>query len=778
MFKKVFFATTSVLVVGITLSTVGFLWLRSIRLDELVSIFESDAQFASERIYRTLIQDVNTEDVANFITTVPDFNHTSFETFTKLAAGFGPGSKATVLWNPLVPATEKEEFEKKARSELGNFTIYQDQVSDPDADLWPTLYVYPENDNLLGLDINSSPDFQDAIEYITFFQDNGVSDRVFDPRNGDPSIQSLNPVFDESGTTIGCVTRLINVVKTAETQLGISHRDGIVSLESYNNLKMRIYLILGNGVERLMFVKGDGIEKTLFDSIDFRDLEIEDIPSSEYEQADGSEYSFVRYTSLQDDIVRLKFVIKARITVDSQESVIPFVLALISTLLIAFGIKKWRTLLSHRKKALDIAIHESDHKSKFVSEMSHEFRTPLNGILGMTELLKAEEQTKHGASYISIIDSCSTMLMGIVNDILDFSKLASGGMSIHPCPNNIRDLFTSTMLAMCATYKKKDDVGELLLRLNVDKSVPSGMCELDEVRVRQIIVNYISNAMKFTKAGAITVSVKCTNEDVGPDELRLVVDVADTGMGISQDMVGHLFKSFSQVHDPRVTKAGGTGLGLVICKSLSEKMGGGVSVESTQGKGTTFSFNCKIGGKFGDEDVVQNVEWDLSGDKSKNVVGDFAMERPSKPAVDEIGACFQKRSDNMTKPVILVVDDLKINRLMLLRMLEPLNVEVHTASDGQEAVKECERKKFSIVLMDMLMPIMGGAEAHRLVKETGNLNSETPIICTSGSEEKGSMDDSLLKPISKTNLFEKLAKWMSDSDVSWMHHHWQNQKEQ
>jgi PAS domain S-box-containing protein len=366
----------------------------------------------------------------------------------------------------------------------------------------------------------------------------------------------------------------------------------------------------------------------------------------------------------------------------------------------------------------------SEAKAEFLANMSHEIRTPLTGILGFSGLLAAMDQLPSRAtSYIQRIETSGQSLLSVVNDILDFSKLEAGQVRLDPQPFAVEKLFEQTieLFAAQAAVKAID------LDLTMDESVPETL-DADSSRLRQVLNNLVSNAIKFTDKGSVDVAV---SYDMSKAELRVVV--RDTGVGVPADKLDRLFQRFSQVDGSVSRRHGGTGLGLSICRSLVELMGGEISVRSTVDKGSAFEFRVRA-------------------EPATVATGDL----PARPVFDP------KRPAR-----ILVVDDLDVNRELIRAILEAIGQEIEEAAGGEAALSAMGRTHFDLVLMDLQMPGMDGFAAARAIRNLANSNRHTPIVALSAnvlpehvkaSAEAG-MNDHLGKPIVPFELIGMVAKW-------------------
>lgn len=363
-------------------------------------------------------------------------------------------------------------------------------------------------------------------------------------------------------------------------------------------------------------------------------------------------------------------------------------------------------------------------KASFLANMSHEIRTPMNGVIGMTTLLKDSIEKKESVEQLEIIESCGNYLLAIVDDILDFSKIEAGKVKIINVRFDINELLKTIISLFDFTAKEKN----LRLELEIDPNLPQFITS-DEVRIRQVVTNFLGNALKFTKLG--TVSVKATLKS----EKSLHISVTDTGIGISEEGKKKLFKDFSQVDDSTTRLYGGTGLGLSICKNLVELMGGSIGVEAVKPKGTMFYFEVPF--ELGD---------------TNELIG------PSRKVEDVSFSGIEKLE-------VLSVDDNKINQKVVTGYFKNLEHNVDCASNGKEALDALKKKKYHIILMDCHMPIMDGYVATKTIIEEYGENRPYIIALSASSMREdiekcyeSGMDNFLSKPLKKEELLELLEK--------------------
>ena len=391
------------------------------------------------------------------------------------------------------------------------------------------------------------------------------------------------------------------------------------------------------------------------------------------------------------------------------------------------------------KKARDIAETERQHaieadkaKSAFLSSMSHEIRTPMNTIVGMTEILLRDAKTKKERDYLGNIERSGESLLSIINDILDYSKIESGQFNIVNEPYSPHTLLEDLRMIFLTRIGEKS----IILDYDIDPMLPRVLIG-DGLRVRQIIINLVNNAIKFTDEGMIRLAVRAEFPD--PDHVQLFVSVKDTGQGIREEDLSKLFKSFSQVDSVRNHSKEGSGLGLSICKTLVSLMNGSISVKSTYGEGSEFFF-----------DILQEKADD---------------------SVAELLLAEKKTESAFTAPDahILIVDDNEMNRTVALGLLAPLSMNIDTACNGMEAVDKVQNNRYDLVFMDHMMPVMDGLEATEIIRSLGSdYYTKLPIIALTAnvlkeSQEqfiKAGMNGFVPKPVRLNEVCKALREYL------------------
>jgi len=392
----------------------------------------------------------------------------------------------------------------------------------------------------------------------------------------------------------------------------------------------------------------------------------------------------------------------------------------------------------------------SRYKSEFLARMSHEIRTPMNAIIGMSEIARREHNLEHMHEHVGTIKKSATNLLSIINDILDFSKIESGKLEIIP----VAYLFSSLIDDVTNIVRIKMLDSPLEFKVDIDRRIPKTLIG-DEARVRQVMLNLLNNAIKYTSEGFVSFTVQGTLLDADsvppsgsvwkrllsrktstePDQVVLTIKVADSGRGIKEKDLGRLFKDFEQFDRADNKGVEGTGLGLAITKSLVTAMEGTITVRSEYGKGSMFM--AAIPQKISRREIID----------SERILAVFAAPEAK----------------------VLVVDDVPINRTVAKGLLSMYKMQIHTCVNGEEAVKAVQAEEYDMVFMDHMMPVMDGMEATAIIRKLESKHSPTlPIVALTanaiaGVEEmflQNGFNDFLSKPIDSQKLNAILEKWI------------------
>jgi signal transduction histidine kinase/ActR/RegA family two-component response regulator len=389
-----------------------------------------------------------------------------------------------------------------------------------------------------------------------------------------------------------------------------------------------------------------------------------------------------------------------------------------------------------QQHAIDLLVHtreESEQanqaKSDFLAMMSHELRTPMNGVLGMLQLLETTEMTQEQAEYSALATESSEHLLKVINDILDFSRIERDALELESIPFNVLELIQNSVQVFQHSAQQRG--------LQLLQQTQSGLEQIevqgDPTRIRQILVNLLGNALKFTEEGSITLNIQW--QPLDNHVLWLICTVQDTGIGISAERLEHMFDAFQQADNSISRRYGGTGLGLPIARTLAERMGGSLRAESVEEQGSLFTLEIPLA----------------------------LSQQLAKPAIEP------PMSSSANGHLVLLVEDNPVNQTVIEAMLRSLGYQVCLVGDGAQAVHKAAHFQYSAILMDCRLPIMDGYEATRQIRLLPN-QPRTPIIALTANALQGDreaclaagMDDYLAKPFKRVDLQRILQRWLAN----------------
>ena len=666
----------------------------------------------------------------------------SFHTFTNpiLKSSLAVTS---VGWIPRIEPWERESFIRNNSEIYDNFTIsiIVDGTVLPrhidNATMWPLLHANPViQEDFRGVDLYAGL-WKNAIDLMVQENKTIISDltSLTRPLENDEGVftdqtavyQLFQPVFDaQSYKVIGIFNRLF-----FPSRLVVSSLEG-TSLKDVDKYQISLTRINENGF-------------------------IEDIYIS---------------TSLGDIVTTGKNVYREEIEINKNIFIIELItetvpkfktygtILLVSLFACTILSRMYIVQMNTSKKDKEMAIKykkATDMKSTFLAEMSHELRTPLNGIIGTIDILTSLDIQPEIEEYINDIKSCGTILITLITGILDFSKIEAGKVDLDITQMDIGGIVHDTIKVMVQSFKSRKNIN-VILNTN---SIPNETFG-DQIRIRQVFMNMLSNALKFTDDGSVTVNISSKEvKDVkdfkyleGKYEkaVRICISVMDTGIGILPDRIKDLFQPFAQIKGK--ASVGGTGLGLIITKTLCESMDGSVSCSSVYTKGSCFSCEFMLGLSETSSVYSNCHKWDL---------GEHIGENIPPNDDDDIEQCRNMIENNSQ---VLVVDDVYINLKVAEKLFSLNGINCDTASDGVHAIKLCGENKYTLIVMDYYMPGMSGVDVALAIRGgSSTLNRDSTIICLTASHTSETihsiMDSGMngyeLKPISK-DMIQKLCK--------------------
>lgn len=660
---------------------------------------------------------------------VMEVYNVSLPQFIQLSRVFSARDRADIIiYSALVSpgGLSREEFEAES-SETHGFDVAIKDIPDDSSDiLWPIFYIYPENDTQIGRDMYTSDLMRTGIQSMMNSSGADLSNTMAFMHTDEPVLFVLQPVFKKENSTIlrGLVARGIRSSRF---------------LTSGANDSYVLSLVPSSEVTVFFSRKGGDIEFVYSTDV------------YSFDEKKQNVYPTVTELDKSDNCSTLNLVESVELYIcvsDPFQREVPVLFIVIFmcgvgvSALVTLGV---RIYMGHRD-----ASKEYRFKTRFIADMSHEIRTPINGMMVSAELLKGETLSPLGVEYVDTIRSCGTTLMSMMNSAVDLSSTDDKGVGIKRAPVELRVLCHDSIRCTYDEYVKHasqtgNDVISLILEMS-PMSVSSSV-DADSVKIAQVLSSLVSNALKYTDKGYVSVYVDLLKaKRMLGGSFTIKCSVIDTGIGISKDDMKKIFTPFQRLHPGR--EAGGTGLGLSVSNRIVKQMGGNITCKSKVGAGSTFSFTVPTRG----------TEYSSSTSK---YVHTFERECVDAGVVQDI--------QEQAKFDVLVVDDILVNRRLMQRMLESLNCRVYTANDGLQALDMCKERRFFLILMDNMMPVMNGVEATKRIRsQIGGFNTDTRIYFLTASVTTASMAECysaggsgyLVKPVPK----EKIQNILSEND--------------
>lgn len=580
---------------------------------------------------------------------------------------------------------------------------------------WPVFY-HIVTANIIGGDILTEPGRLAALNNILETGEVSYSPPVLSVSRGTTSFLKIYELLTTPEGDLGAMSLFVNLQRVVEEKTNV-----LEFLEGGNGGRKIIINQIQDGVTSILYERGTA-DDLLYEEF---------IPKTS--QTTFSVHIFDNFTY------------------DNEEETLIFMgIGILVSLVLAI----WEWL---RSGASIKAIETSVAKAKFLANISHEIRTPINGIVGISDILSKEILPPLPKRYVNIIVSCSSSLLSLLNNVLDMSKINAGKMEQKKNKFILRTLVLKTLRdSWGVVHAKNPGLGHICAIFT--KRVPDTEILGNETHIFQILNNLVSNASKFTEEGYIEVKIDAKQVEHGKfnkkDQIEISMAVRDTGCGMSAESISKLFRPFSQVHGS--TSQEGTGLGLLISMNLSKNMGGSISCESEIGVGTTFTSTFILPGVIkNDNSDDETVLFEPNVDIEDEFIG-------LKSKIDTVNVLIKEGTN------FLVVDDNKLNQLVIKQMLESIGAKnIDLASDGKDSINMSSCKKYDIIFMDKFMPVMGGVEATEIIrKDSKNLSHKSPILFLSADVQDESISECIAsgandfvgKPYKMDILVDKIYK--------------------
>lgn len=662
-----------------------------------------------------------------------------------------------LIYSPLVSPDgfTRKEFEAESSrihgfevstTELVDGELVPKASNDSQGMSWPVHYRYPENPYFIGYDIFTSAAIRTGIESMLRTKRIDVSDPIKFIDTDELGLLILQPVYSkaDNSTVIGLVAR------------------GIRSSYIIASPTIQSFLAVHPFSEIEVFLSRKEGTPIVFHDPD---------PSVGTNTNSVTDCPIVEYT---DDVDMYTCI--------SDPRSVPRSTAYL--LILTLGALVAVSLSACFKCAVDSA-QESKFKSRFIADISHEIRTPMNGIMGSAELLRDQSLNPVCTEYVRMIFSCCTSLLTIIDDVLDLSKIQAKMMNIQEVPMKIHTTFHDAVNATWVGYARSPHF-KPSVSIVLEMSTNSMLSKVrgDPARIRQIVCNLVSNALKFTDGGVTKVTVGVA-EGPTTGTVYIRASVSDTGIGMSEKAMKRLFQPFSQVHRGR--DVGGTGLGLVITQKLVSLMNGNITCQSKLKEGTTFSFDVLTRGEICTSHSCGEKVFHTF-DMSSGFLEEQAGSHGSSSADSYNVSNFESGEIGYehVQPHVLVVDDNAMNRRIASKLLESFGCFVETANNGIQAVQACESSLFSLIIMDKVMPVMDGVTATRAIRAGNGQNKATRIVFLTATVSADAIvecneaggNDYLTKPVSKHLMYDKLCDNLIAEEVLAMKRHLAQERKQ